>query len=61
LLEVLAVFSRILSGFLCVFLATSVAFVRDAAAQGVNILRDAEIETIIRTYATPIFHAAGCR
>jgi len=59
LLEVLAVFSRILSGFLCVFLATSVAFVRDAAAQGVNILRDAEIETIIRTYATPIFHAAG--
>jgi len=30
-----------------------------AQAQGIGIIRDAEIENTIRTYATPIFEAAG--
>ena len=29
------------------------------AADGVSIIRDAEIEQLLRDYATPIFHAAG--
>lgn len=30
-----------------------------AAAQGLSLIRDAEIENTIRTYATPLFQAAG--
>ena len=50
---------RILSRILCVLLASSVVLAGRARAQDVSILRDAEIENIIRTYATPIFAVAG--
>ena len=40
-------------------LATSLLAPIGAAAQGVRIIRDAEIENIIRAYATPLFQAAG--
>ncbi|HET7594701.1 MAG TPA: M48 family metalloprotease, partial [Stellaceae bacterium] len=50
---------RILSRILCVLLASSVVLAGRARAQEVSILRDAEIENIIRAYATPIFNAAG--
>ncbi len=41
-----------------VFLASLLVPVQ-ARAQGIGIIRDAEIENTIRTYATPIFEAAG--
>ena len=41
-----------------VFLA-SLLVPAPAQAQGIGIIRDAEIESTIRTYATPIFEAAG--
>ncbi len=50
---------RILSRLLLVLLAASLALARPARAQDISMLRDAEIENIIRTYATPIFVAAG--
>jgi predicted Zn-dependent protease len=50
---------RILSRILSVLLVASLALVGEARAQDVGLLRDAEIEDIIRTYATPIWHAAG--
>jgi predicted Zn-dependent protease len=50
---------RILSRILCVLLVSSPALVGEARAQGISLLRDAEIEDIIRTYATPIWHVAG--
>jgi predicted Zn-dependent protease len=50
---------RILSRILSVLLVSSLALVGEARAQDVGLLRDAEIEDIIRTYATPIWHAAG--
>ena len=50
---------RILSRILCVLLASSVVLTGSARAQDISILRDAEIENIIRTYATPIFAVAG--
>ena len=41
--------------------ALAVGFVQPALAQnrGIGLIRDAEIENIIRDYATPIFNAAG--
>ena len=50
---------RILSRILGVLLVSSVAFTGRAQAQEISILRDAEIENIIRTYAAPIFAVAG--
>jgi predicted Zn-dependent protease len=50
---------RILSRVLSVLLVSSVALTGRARAQDISILRDAEIENIIRTYATPIFTVAG--
>lgn len=50
---------RILSRILCIVLVALVVFARPAAAESIGYIRDAEIETIIRTYATPIFTAAG--
>ena len=42
------------------FVATTLAAVAPAAAQGrVSLIRDAEIEAILRDYATPIFGMAG--
>jgi predicted Zn-dependent protease len=47
----------------CIALFTTLAIglVQPAAAQnrGIGLIRDAEIENIIRDYATPIFNAAG--
>jgi len=40
-------------------LVSSVVLAGRAQAQDISILRDAEIENIIRTYATPIFTVAG--
>jgi predicted Zn-dependent protease len=40
-------------------LASSVVLAGHARAQDISILRDAEIENIIRTYSTPIFAVAG--
>jgi predicted Zn-dependent protease len=57
--EVLAVVLRILSRILCVLLASGVVLAGRAQAQDISILRDAEIENIIRTYSAPIFAAAG--
>jgi predicted Zn-dependent protease len=56
----MAVIWRIFSRFLCVVLALGLALPRPArAADEISMLRDAEIETIIRTYGTPIWNAAG--
>jgi predicted Zn-dependent protease len=49
---------RILFRFVCVMLASLILAGR-ARAQDISILRDAEIENIIRAYATPIFATAG--
>jgi predicted Zn-dependent protease len=54
------VIARIFSRFLCVVLALGLALPRPArAGDEISLLRDAEIETIIRTYGTPIWNAAG--
>jgi predicted Zn-dependent protease len=53
------VISRIVSRLLLVVLAASVGLVGPAWADGVSLLRDAEIETALRTWATPIWLAAG--
>ncbi|MGH7001072.1 MAG: M48 family metalloprotease [Stellaceae bacterium] len=59
-MEAFVVVLRIFSWLLCVLLASSAVLVRHAIAQdGTAILRDAEIESIIRTYATPIWRVAG--
>ncbi len=51
---------RLFLRVLYVMLATSLAFVDRAHAEsGPSIVRDAEIENIIRTFAAPIFTAAG--
>jgi predicted Zn-dependent protease len=54
------------SRLLCLVLVSSLLLLRTAAAQdergsggGISLLRDAEIEGIIRTWATPIWRAAG--
>ncbi|MGO8914337.1 MAG: M48 family metalloprotease [Stellaceae bacterium] len=57
--KALVVISRILSRLLLVVLAASIALARPAWADGVALLRDAEIENSIRTWATPIWTAAG--
>ena len=51
--------SRIISLVLILCLAASWAPPVGAQARGVRLLRDAEIEHIIRLYATPLFMAAG--
>jgi predicted Zn-dependent protease len=53
------VFARILVKLLSVALVINLAFSGRARADDVSIIRDAEIENIIRTYATPIWRAAG--
>ena len=51
---------RIVANFLCLLLLASTALPRHATAQDqLSFIRDAEIETIIRTWWTPILHAAG--
>jgi predicted Zn-dependent protease len=51
---------RIVFRMLLLMLAASLAGVRPAAAQdSFSLLRDAEIENTIRTFATPIWKAAG--
>jgi predicted Zn-dependent protease len=50
---------RIFSRILCLLLVASVALAGRARAQETSILRDAEIENIIRAYSTPIWNAAG--
>ena len=50
---------RMVSRILCVLLVASLALMGQARAQDISLLRDAEIEDIIRTYATPIWRAAG--
>ena len=49
---------RILGCFLGVLLLTCLA-VRPAPAQDLNYIRDAEIESTLRTFYTPILRAAG--
>jgi predicted Zn-dependent protease len=51
--------SRIVPRLLLVVFAASLALVRPAWADGVSILRDAEIESALRTWATPLWRAAG--
>ncbi len=53
------VISHILSRLLLVVLASSIALACPARAEGLALLRDAEIESTIRTWATPIWTAAG--
>jgi len=51
---------RIIIRITCLILAVAFAAPQRAAAQdGLNLLRDAEIENTIRTFATPIWKAAG--
>ena len=40
-------------------LATSLAAPAEGASSRLSLIRDAEIENIIRAYATPVFTAAG--
>jgi predicted Zn-dependent protease len=58
-LEELAVILRMISRVLCVVLVLGLVHPRPARADDISMLRDAEIETIIRTYGTPIWNAAG--
>jgi predicted Zn-dependent protease len=57
--KVLVVIARILSRLLLVVLASSIALAPPARAEGMALLRDAEIESTIRTWVTPIWTAAG--
>jgi predicted Zn-dependent protease len=57
--EVSAVFGRILVKFLSIALVINLAFSSRAWADDISIIRDAELENIIRTYSTPIWRAAG--
>ena len=50
---------RILSAVLALCVLVASAPPADAQGGRVSLLRDAEIEHIIRIYATPLFHAAG--
>jgi predicted Zn-dependent protease len=50
---------RMVSRIIGILLVSSLALTPTARAQDINLLRDAEIEDIIRTYATPIWRAAG--
>ncbi|MEI9403521.1 M48 family metalloprotease [Mesorhizobium argentiipisi] len=54
-------FSRTARGFATLMLAAAVAVSSSvsAFAQGVPVVRDAEIEALVRDYARPIFKAAG--
>ena len=52
-------FARILVKLLSIALVINLAFSGRARADEINIIRDAEIENIIRTYSTPIWRAAG--
>jgi predicted Zn-dependent protease len=40
-------------------LATSIAAVSPAAAQGLPLIRDTEIENLLKEYSMPVFKAAG--
>ncbi|TIV86846.1 MAG: M48 family peptidase, partial [Mesorhizobium sp.] len=53
--------SRTARGFATLMLAAAVAVSGSvsAFAQGVPVVRDAEIEALVRDYARPIFKAAG--
>jgi predicted Zn-dependent protease len=53
------VFCSMVSRALCVVLASSAFLAGSAQAQNISIVRDAEMESIIRTYAKPIWGAAG--
>jgi predicted Zn-dependent protease len=59
MLEVITVVLRLSSRILCLVLAACLALAGSARADDVSILRDAEIESIVRTYSTPIWRAAG--
>jgi predicted Zn-dependent protease len=50
---------RILFQALCLGLALCLGVVQHARAQSIAFLRDAEIENTLRTFATPIWKAAG--
>jgi len=47
------------TAFLAVFLAALLGAPKQASAQNLSFIRDAEIENTIREYATPLFRAAG--
>ena len=55
----MTVMGRILSRLLVMTLAAGLALARPAWADGVSLLRDAEMETTIRIWATPIWQSAG--
>ena len=50
---------RIILTALCLAAATVSGFIRQAAADQISFIRDAEIESIIRGWWTPIIRAAG--
>ena len=47
------------AAFACVTLASVLAIAAPASAQGISLIRDAEIESTIRAYAAPLLEAAG--
>src|SRR5262249_8364796 len=51
--------SRLLCLALSLWLVFTAALPVEAADGGIRLIRDAEVEHIIRTFATPIFDAAG--
>jgi len=53
------VLARILVKLLSIALVINLAFSGRAWADDISIIRDAELENIIRTYSTPIWRAAG--
>jgi len=44
---------------LCALTIVALAVPREASAEGINFIRDAEIETTIRQFVSPVFTAAG--
>jgi predicted Zn-dependent protease len=51
--------ARILSLIIVILAMASAAIPNRADAQGLHLVRDAEVENIIRAYAEPVFNAAG--
>ena len=47
------------AAFACVALALALAAAAPAKSQGMSLIRDAEVENTIRTYAAPLLEAAG--
>ena len=54
-----AAFASRVAGFFAPLILSLVATIHAAAAQSIDVIRDAEIERVMRSYEDPILKAAG--